>query len=149
MKKYKSIKFIFFLLIASCFFTQGVLASGDLSNSFKFSRLDRAAYRMGFNVGAETESVEGIVGIVISAILSFLGVIFLAYLIYGGVLWMTASGNDQQVEKAQKIIKQAVIGVLVVLISYSLSWLILNIFVAPETAPGEIGKIGYLDSYKF
>ncbi|PKM91168.1 hypothetical protein CVU82_03915 [Candidatus Falkowbacteria bacterium HGW-Falkowbacteria-1] len=129
MKNHKNVKFIIPLLFLFCFFVQNVFASGNLSSAFKPSKVGWSASKMGFNVSANTQSVEGVVGIVISAILSFLGIIFLAYVIYGGVLWMTASGNDQQVEKAQRIIKHATVGVLVVLISYGLSWLILNIFV--------------------
>ncbi|MBI4812330.1 hypothetical protein HY798_02705 [Candidatus Falkowbacteria bacterium] len=39
-------------------------------------------------------------------------------MIYGGYTWMTASGNEQQVEKAKGIIKNAVIGLIVVLAAY-------------------------------
>ena len=42
-----------------------------------------------------------LIGIIIKTALSFIGVIFLALLIYGGYTWMIARGNEQSVEKAK------------------------------------------------
>jgi len=53
--------------------------------------------------------------------LSFLGAIFLILMIYGGVLWMTAAGNDQQIGKARTLIVAAIIGLLIVLSAYAIT----------------------------
>ena len=81
---------------------------------------------MGFNVD-QARGPEEVVGLVISTVLGFLGIIFVVLMVYGGVLWMTAGGNDQEVEKAQKIIKRTAIGLFLVVISYGLSWFIISI----------------------
>ncbi|MBI4811909.1 hypothetical protein HY798_00435, partial [Candidatus Falkowbacteria bacterium] len=39
-------------------------------------------------------------GQVIGAGLAFIGILFFILMIYGGILWMTAQGNEQQVTKA-------------------------------------------------
>ncbi|MFH1522456.1 MAG: hypothetical protein ABIE43_01395 [Patescibacteria group bacterium] len=58
------------------------------------------------------------IGKVINIILSFLGVIFLVLMIYGGYIWMTARGNDQGTEKAKTIIRNALIGVFIALAAF-------------------------------
>jgi len=60
-------------------------------------------------------------GQIIGAILSFIGVIFLVLIIYAGILWMTASGNDQQVDKAKKLIIAAIIGLVIILAAYAIT----------------------------
>ncbi len=62
-----------------------------------------------------------LIGIKIKTILNFVGVIFFILVIYGGIIWMTASGNEEQVQKAVKIFKGAVIGIIVVILAYLLT----------------------------
>lgn len=69
---------------------------------------------------------EQIVGRLIAYVLSFLGVIFLVLMVYGGWLWLTASGNEEQVTKAKELIKQAVIGLVIVFTSYLVSYFVLQ-----------------------
>jgi len=67
-----------------------------------------------------------VIGAIVSIILSFLGVIFVILIIYSGFLWMTAGGNEIKVMKAKKIIVNAVIGVFIVLASYSITFFVLQ-----------------------
>jgi hypothetical protein len=71
-------------------------------------------------------SITEIVGNVIRTILSLLGVIFLVLTIYGGFIWMTARGNESEVERAQGIIRAAIIGLAIVLASYAISYFIVE-----------------------
>ena len=68
-----------------------------------------------------TDGLAGVVGSVIGAVLSFVGVIFLVLMIYGGLLWMTAAGNDQNVTKAKDIIINSVIGLIIVVSAYAIT----------------------------
>jgi len=70
---------------------------------------------------AEPKDLAEIVGAIIGTFLSFLGVIFLCLIIYGGFIWMTSGGNETKVLKAKKIIQQAVIGLIIVLSAYSIT----------------------------
>lgn len=54
---------------------------------------------------------------VVNILLSFIGIFFLFLIIYGGYLWMTAAGNEEQVGKAKKIIIASVIGVTIILVA--------------------------------
>ncbi|MBU1130883.1 hypothetical protein KJ840_02010 [Patescibacteria group bacterium] len=66
----------------------------------------------------------GIIGDVINIILSFLGVVFLLLIIYGGITWMrggtVVGGGATKVDinKAKQIITQATIGLVIVLFAY-------------------------------
>ena len=63
---------------------------------------------------------------IISLILSFLGVIFLAITIYAGFLWMTAQGNDAQIKKAKDLLINAIVGLIIITAAYSLTAFIGN-----------------------
>lgn len=51
----------------------------------------------------------------IQVALSVVGVIFLIMIFYGGFLWLTAGGNEQQLEKAKPLITHALIGFAITL----------------------------------
>jgi len=103
------------------------LKAGSLSDAWGGS-LDTTAGEMGYTTGPGSASPEIVISLVIQAVLGFLGVIFIILVIYGGILWMTAGGNEQQVEKAQKILKNSVIGLAIVLLAYAISVFVINIF---------------------
>ena len=65
--------------------------------------------------------------LIVRAILNFLGIIFLCLIIYAGILWMTAGGNDEQIGKAKKLMYQSVIGLIIILSAYSITWLAMKI----------------------
>lgn len=58
---------------------------------------------------------------IISWVLSFVGVLFLLLMIWGGFVWMTAAGNDEKIKNAQKIVTSAVIGLIIVLAAYAIT----------------------------
>jgi len=69
-------------------------------------------------------------------ILTLLGVILLVYFVYGGVLWMTAGGDIEQVKKAKAILEQAIIGVAIVLASYAISEFVISRLVSATLDAG-------------
>lgn len=68
-----------------------------------------------------------IIGTIISGVLGLLGVIFLVLMVYAGVMWMTAAGEEKKIETATKTIKNSVIGLALVLAAYGITRLIVNI----------------------
>lgn len=64
------------------------------------------------------DSIPGIIGQIIGAILSFVGVIFFLLLIYGGILWMTARGNEENVKKSISLMTQAAYGLIIIAAAY-------------------------------
>jgi|SRR3989338_249571 len=72
------------------------------------------------------------IGSYINTLLTLLGVVFLLLMIWGGIMWMTAAGNDSKVDKAKKIIISSAIGITIILLSQVITFFILNSF-APST----------------
>ena len=62
--------------------------------------------------------------LIIKTILELLGFIFVVLMIYAGILWMTAGGNEEQVEKAKNLIKQALTGLIIVVLAYAITYFI-------------------------
>jgi hypothetical protein len=73
------------------------------------------------NTALINNTPQEIVGTVIGAILSLLGVIFFLLVIYGGLRWMLAQGNESEVEKAKEILIAAVVGLVIVLAAYAIT----------------------------
>jgi cytochrome bd-type quinol oxidase subunit 2 len=63
---------------------------------------------------------------------SLLGVIFLILVIYGGAKWMTSRGNQEEIKKAKNILISSIIGLLIVLVAYALTWFIFNFFITTK-----------------
>ena len=67
-----------------------------------------------------------ITGGVIKVVVSLLGVILACFLIYGGVLWMTSGGNEEQIKKAKGLINNAIIGLVIVVFAYAIAAFVIN-----------------------
>jgi hypothetical protein len=75
---------------------------------------------------SEDTSLDAKIGSVIQVALSFVGVVFLVLMIYGGYLWMTARGEEQQITKAKDLIRAAIIGLIIIVMAYAISYFILK-----------------------
>jgi len=77
---------------------------------------------------AVSNPVLAVINKAVKIILGLIGAITFVLFVYSGFLWMTAHGNDTQVKKAQTIMSQATLGLIVVLLSYALvSFVIVNL----------------------
>jgi len=85
--------------------------------------LGEVGAKVGYNVSQR--EIDPIITAVISIVVGLLGVIFLALMIYGGYSWMTARGNEEAVKTAQRLIVGAVIGLLLVVAAYAITYYVL------------------------
>lgn len=118
---------IFTWLFCSIF---SISSAANLEQAFSVSSSDNGplglmADSAGYKIDG-TVSFLGITSMVITSLLSLMGVIFLVLLIYGGFLWMTAKGNEQQVEKAKEVMYSAIIGLIIVLAAYAISYFVVD-----------------------
>ncbi len=107
---------------------------------FVFSPVPTMAQSAGLeDVGSSSElsdeSITSIIGRVIGIFLSVLGIIFLVLVLYAGFLWMTAAGNPERVEKAKKMLTQAVIGLIIILLAFAIT----NFVIQALTGNGVFG----------
>lgn len=69
----------------------------------------------------QTAELPVIIGRVINVILGFLGIILLFYVLLAGFKWMTAGGNSKQTDEARDMIKNAVIGMVIIVAGFAIS----------------------------
>jgi hypothetical protein len=63
---------------------------------------------------------------IVQFFLGAVGLTLLIMLIYGGFLWMMARGDEAKVTKAKDLIENAVIGLIIVLAAYGISYFVLS-----------------------
>jgi hypothetical protein len=63
---------------------------------------------------------------VISYITGAVGIILLVMLIYGGVLYMTSAGSEDQAKKAKSVLTYAIIGIVIVALSFAITQFIVG-----------------------
>ena len=78
---------------------------------------------------------EGVMQIV-RVLLGFLGIIAIVILLYGGFVWLTSAGNEEKVGQAKKIITAAIIGLVIVFISYAIAQFVISQLLVATGAPG-------------
>jgi hypothetical protein len=71
-------------------------------------------------LGDGKTDINVIIGQVISVILGVVGSIALLMFVYGGVVWMTSSGNQEKITKGKNIIVWAIMGLLMIFASYGI-----------------------------
>ncbi len=67
-----------------------------------------------------TEDVGNLILKYVNFVLPFLAIAAFLAFIYAGILYVTAYGNDEQTGKAKKVIIYAVVGLILVILSYSI-----------------------------
>lgn len=68
--------------------------------------------------GGET-SIRSLALRIVNYFLTFLGLIAVVMVIYGGITYVIAAGEDEKIGNAKKIIMYALIGLVIVLVSFA------------------------------
>jgi hypothetical protein len=111
-------KFLFGLLALQCLALSPVaIAPANAEVNF-WGNTDAQAFN---NVGFSKKDPREIVASIIKILLSFLGTIAVVLIIYAGFLWMTAGGKPDNTKKAKDIMSTAVVGLIIILISYGIT----------------------------
>ena len=113
-------KKILSLLIISIIFLNFACFNISQADNFILDPLkDTATGEKGVGyANAHQYSIIEKVGFIVRIALGLLGIIFLIFIISSGIQWMTAGGNEEKVTKAQQRIKNATIGLAIVILSY-------------------------------
>ena len=106
---------------------QIILYTGLFLLFFMFAPLLQNVYASDIGVSPDVESQLGIPNDLPSTFtnivkwlllsLAFIGVVMI---IYAGVLWMTAAGNDEKVALAKKVISSVIIGLVVIFLAWAI-----------------------------
>ncbi|MDD5071284.1 MAG: hypothetical protein PHQ42_00945, partial [Patescibacteria group bacterium] len=76
--------------------------------------------------GISETTISEIAGIAVNTFLSVLAIIFIALMLYGGYLWMMARGQEEMVTKAKELIQAAIIGLVIIVAAYAVSFFIFS-----------------------
>ncbi len=76
-----------------------------------------------------TNDLPTLIGNIISALLSVLGIIFVVLVVYAGFLYLTAQGEDTKVKKAKTLLTQSVIGLVIIVAAYAISAFVIDALV--------------------
>lgn len=112
-----------FLFLASLFyiFTPGMsLAVTSSIREDAFGQLNSAAGDGGAGFGSYKDPRETAARIIKIA-LGLVGTIFITLAVYAGFLWMTAGGVEENITKATGILKMAITGLAIILVSYAIT----------------------------
>lgn len=89
---------------------------------------DTLGVQFGTGTGLGQSDPTVVVANIIRIALGFLGLVAVAIIIYGGFLWMTASGNEEKITKARKLLISAGIGLVIILSAFGIaSYIISNL----------------------
>jgi cbb3-type cytochrome oxidase subunit 3 len=119
------------IALPSCAFLIGSVASANQDYGLK------ATAEKGFGANSPVlqndRTIYTVVGNVINAGLGLLGVVFLILIIIGGIMWMLAAGDEGRVTQSRELIKNAIIGLAIVLAAYSMSYFVVQALINSVT----------------
>lgn len=78
-----------------------------------------------------SNDINGLIVLIIRAILSLLLIIAALFLIVGGYRYLTAAGNAESIQKAKSTILYSVVGLVVIIISFAIVRFIFSTFLIP------------------
>lgn len=120
MKKIFKFSLLFSLISLSFLMAQISFAQNEstaiVSTTDKYSTIFRSS--AGFSGAVETPDL---IASIIKTALSFLGVIFIVLMVLSGYQWLTAGGNEDAIKKAKSRIINAIIGLAIVILAYSIT----------------------------
>lgn len=76
--------------------------------------------------GYPETSFAGILAMVIQTFLGLLGIVFLVLIVYAGYNWMTSAGNEEKITKAKDTLKTAIIGLIIIVSAYAITYFAFN-----------------------
>jgi hypothetical protein len=101
---------LFLFLCLGFFSVDSVLAGGD----------EEVVLTVSLDNPIQPQSIPVLIGYIINAVLGIVGSVALIMFVYGGIVWMTAGGNEQSITKGRNILMWAAVGIVVIFSSYAL-----------------------------
>jgi hypothetical protein len=122
---FKKIKYFFAFLVFSVLNFK--IANIGLAQDFGPAEDQMTAFNetSGFKP-ADSSTLGSIAAAVIEAFLGLLGIIFLVLIITAGFKWMTAAGNEEKIQEAKETIFRAIIGLIIVVSAYAITYFVFN-----------------------
>jgi len=116
-------RYLLLVLLLVAFFVAPALASADVTYPETPTAFDNTAGLEDVKEDVYLESgtdIRLIIVRLINVFIGLLGLILLGLIIYGGWLYMTSEGDSEKTNKAKEILKNAAIGLLIILSAFAI-----------------------------
>lgn len=128
--------FVFFILLLSVFlnFVLPVFAQTAPPAGPCFTSIAGGRVKVPCGIGAPdnpsgAQTFGQLVTSILNIALAIVGSVAVAFLIYGGFRYITAYGNEEHTESAKKIIRQAILGLIVVVLAFAIINIVVNVLI--------------------
>lgn len=139
MTKKNLIKICLLVLTVSAIALVANVVEAQNSGTFQTYQdfLRQAGDKGTYNVGLQSQETyfDTLLGRIIMTVISFTGLFFLGLVIYSGVQWMTAGGNEEKVKKSSTLMTQAAIGLSIVLFAFLITNFVIFKIIGLATTP--------------
>ena len=111
--------FAIFLMMAQLILIQDIGSAHADDDLWKMQvGMEEEIGKEAFGQTGNPEDVRVIVAKVVKVILSMVGITFFVLIVLAGYKWMTSGGNEEKVKEAKSQILKAVIGLIIIFISW-------------------------------
>ncbi len=126
----------FALIVLFCFFLASFFVFSNIS--FAQSESNYGLYELDVDIGRQSGEgqLKSTIARIINIALGFLGIVAVILIMYSGFIWMTAEGNEEKVARAKMIMRNAAIGLVIILLSWSIAWFVINKLKGATSPPG-------------
>lgn len=94
-------------------------------NSKPFSQITTpGGYQPGDGIEGSTSAVEKLISNSLVVLTVIAGIAFVLYFLLGGLNWVTAGGDKGKVDKAKGMMTGGAIGLIIIVLSYSIVWIV-------------------------
>jgi len=128
MKKFR--KILFSILFCAAFLSgpQIVLAATTLENT--------GVNQVDANINLSNSNPFEVATRIINLSLTFLSILAVCIVLYGGFIWMKSNGSETEIEKAKKILKAGAIGLVIILSAWGIAYFVLSRFTGTGNGNG-------------
>lgn len=77
-------------------------------------------------IGLGDQDIMTSINSIIRVILSFLGILAVIIILWGGFIWMTAMGDETKVDKAKTLIIAGIVGIVIILSAYAIAEFVIS-----------------------
>lgn len=78
------------------------------------------------------DEISDVIVRIVQYVLGFVGVILLVMIIYGGFLYMTSAGNEEQAKRAKSVLTYAIIGIVIIAFAFIITEFVINALTGGE-----------------
>lgn len=106
--------------------TLGVTLLPESASAQQPAGIDVGLQAVGNTTVLSAEDPRTIVVRIINISLGFIGIILVSIIVYAGFLWMTSGGDKEKIDRAQRYIRNAIIGVLIIVSAWAITRFVIS-----------------------